>query len=162
MQSSGDGDESWLDMDDLTNPSMLEKQMRQATSSDVKSADFFFRDGYGKSFRGLWSGAAKSFLESAARRPTPRTLLNLAVAYMSMIAVEHGCENAALENPDLLARGFKYFEAGVALHKMLGPKSDLNDSGVIEFHEKVLHIQKRLLDLQRKCFDPRKTDRSGD
>jgi hypothetical protein len=144
--------------DDLTDMPRLLERFEKATSEDVKWAELYVKLGHHNVSRSQWPGASKAFAEAAMSRPTPRTLLNHSVAYAN--TGDYGpCEEQVEGRFRIIGDAFDYFHAGLDMHKVLGPKSDLDDGSIVDFHKKMLDAQKRLLDFQRKCFDPKKTDR---
>lgn len=143
---------------ELPEMSKLMKWLDHATPEDVEWADFNLKLGHRAIARGQWSAATKAFAGAAMDRPTPRTLLNLAVASANMRR-SGTCEEEIEARLRTVRHAFTYFDAGLEMHKILGSKSDLDHGSIIDFHKKMLDAQKRLLDFQRKCFDPKKADR---
>jgi hypothetical protein len=145
---------------DLPDMSELVRWFEQATQEDVRWAEFNLKLGYQGISRKQWAGAAKAFAGAIMCRPTPRALLNRAFTYANT-RDSGSCEDEVDARIQIVRRALDYFDAGLEMHKILGSKSDLDDAAIVDFHKKMLDAQERLLDFQRKCFDPKKSLSSG-
>jgi len=158
-QSSDRAEDKPLDEEERTHVSKLLRQFEEATAEEVKWAEYYLKLGHRAIARGQWGAAAKAFGIATQDRPTPRTMLDLAFSYAHLNGSGYPCEEAIDIKYAVFRRALDYFEAGLEMHKILGSRSDLDEAAIVGFHKKMLDAQKRLLDFQRKCFGPDKTER---